>query len=52
MHVIIDYCLTGTVQERTKILENMKKMLDDGAVIVRADTTSDHIVYILRGVQE
>jgi hypothetical protein len=52
MHVIIDYCITGTVQERIKVLQDLQKKLDDGATIVRADATRDHIVYILSGVQE
>ena len=51
MHVIIDYCLTGTVQERIEVLKDLQKKLDNGATIVRADATRDHIVYIISGVQ-
>lgn len=49
--VIIDYCVSGNVEDRMKTLENLKHLLENGATIVRADATRDHIVYIIAGAE-
>ena len=51
MIVIIDYCVSGNVEDRKQTLENLKSLLESGATIVRADATRDHIVYIIAGAK-
>lgn len=51
MTIIIDYCVTGSVEERSAVLKDLKRLLDNGGHIVRADATRDHIVYIIMGAE-